>query len=274
MIAINEKANMTKVMAVIAMMAVVFAGVAVMASDSTDAADSKITYISGEINANTEFGAGTIVVVNGNLTVVNGAELKIGDGAKFTVNEGVTLTVNGLDADDKPASFVVSALADVDINGTLVISENGKMDFKTTGSSVPEDFKPGFIVNGTITFQNGTKTGFTEMGEILVSGKNHNTVSGKRGGDRTDQIIRLISIMFHDGPSKILNQFPDNGQLNLKFVRHRRPVCLVVGGELHPEMRTALVKDECAVFGRIFLLQFQKELCHSENGVGRHAVRG
>ena len=57
MISTYEKANMTKVMAVIAMMAVVFAGVAVMASDSTDAADSKITYISGEINANTEFGA-------------------------------------------------------------------------------------------------------------------------------------------------------------------------------------------------------------------------
>ena len=36
MIAINEKANMTKVMAVIAMMAVVFAGVAVLARSAME----------------------------------------------------------------------------------------------------------------------------------------------------------------------------------------------------------------------------------------------
>ena len=116
MIAINEKANMTKVMAVIAMMAVVFAGVAVLASDSTDAADAKITYISGEINADTAFGDGTIVVVNGNLTIVNGATLSILDGSKFTVNEGVTLNINGLNTEGtEKATFSVAAGADVTV---------------------------------------------------------------------------------------------------------------------------------------------------------------
>ncbi len=172
MIAINEKANMTKVMAVIAMMAVVFAGVAVLASDSTDAADAKITYISGEINAETEFGPGTIVVVNGNLTVVNGAELKIMDGAKFTVNEGVTLTVNGLkgnDTNDK-AGLIVSAGADVDVNGTLVVSENGTLDINAADAEYqPEkDFEPGFTVNGTITFQNGTSSVNNDGNEIVI----------------------------------------------------------------------------------------------------------
>ena len=88
MISTYEKANMTKVMAVIAMMAVVFAGVAVIASDSTDAAD-EITYISGDIKAPTSFDDGTVVVVNGNLNIADNAKLYVTDGAKFTVNEGV-----------------------------------------------------------------------------------------------------------------------------------------------------------------------------------------
>ena len=158
MIAMNEKANMTKVMAVIAMMAVVFAGVAVLASDSTDAADSKITYISGEINADTEFGPGTIVVVNGNLTIVNGATLSILDGSKFTVNEGVTLTVNGLDAENNKAVFSVANGADVTVNGDITVGENG--DLQVTGK---------MVANGTITFQSGTNalTG-SGNGEIVL----------------------------------------------------------------------------------------------------------
>ena len=170
MIAMNEKANMTKVMAVIAMMAVVFAGVAVLASDSTDAADAKITYISGEINADTEFGPGTIVVVNGNLTVVNGADLEILDGAKFTVNEGVTLTINGLsnvENDESPkAGLIIHQGADVDVNGTLVVSENGFMNI--VSGTAPANFEAGFNVNGTITFQNGTESVMDQKGTITI----------------------------------------------------------------------------------------------------------
>ena len=154
------KNNMTKVMAVIAMMAVVFAGVAVLASDSTDAADAKITYISGEINADTEFRTGTIVVVNGNLTVVNGATLSILDGSKFTVNEGVTLTVNGLKADttDDKATFYVAENADVAIDGTITVGENGDLE-------VAGDLK----VNGAINFQNGSESFTGTVGENIVT---------------------------------------------------------------------------------------------------------
>ena len=153
MISTYEKANMTKVMAVIAMMAVVFAGVAVMASDSTDAADSKITYISGEINADTEFGTGTIVVVNGNLSIVNGATLSILDGAKFTVNEGVTLTVNGLgvNADKKPvaddkATFSVADGADVTVNGDVVVGDSRLTVANVTAVTVEDS--EGMLVTG------------------------------------------------------------------------------------------------------------------------------
>ena len=177
MIAMNEKANMTKVMAVIAMMAVVFAGVAVLASDSTDAAD-EITYISGDIKADTSFDDGTIVVVNGNLNIADNAHLYVTDGAKFTVNEGVTLTVNG-----ENSGIYFSSKADVDINGTLVIGEKGTMDFYT-GKLMPQTGQdqaatatdaepvleePGFTINGTLTFQNGTQSPFTEAGVIAVS---------------------------------------------------------------------------------------------------------
>ena len=159
MIAMNEKANMTKVMAVIAMMAVVFAGVAVLASDSTDAADAKITYISGEINADTEFGDGTIVVVNGNLTIVNGATLSILDGSRFTVNEGVTLNINGLNTEGtEKATFSVATGADVTVNGDITVGENG--DLQVAGK---------MVANGTITFQSGTDalTG-SGSGEIVL----------------------------------------------------------------------------------------------------------
>ena len=171
MIAINEKANMTKVMAVIAMMAVVFAGVAVISSDSTDAAD-EITYISGDIKAPTSFDDGTVVVVNGNLNIADNAKLYVTDGAKFTVNEGVTLNVNG-----ENSGIYFSANADVDINGTLIIGEKGTMDFKTgvlmDGTTIATDAvpvleNPGFTVNGTLTFQNGTNSVMKKMGTITI----------------------------------------------------------------------------------------------------------
>ena len=182
---------MTKVMAVIAMMAVVFAGVAVMASDSTDAADSKITYISGEINADTEFGTGTIVVVNGNLSIVNGATLSILDGAKFTVNEGVTLTVNGLgvNADKKPvaddkATFSVADGADVTVNGDVVVGENGDLE-------VAGELK----ANGNINFQSGSVSlQNSANGEIILGANAAMTVTST--GTKIGQIGAVtVSIM-------------------------------------------------------------------------------
>ena len=148
------KTNGVKLLAIVAVLAmVVCAFAAIMPAEQTDAApnDGKITYISGEINADTEFLNGTIVVVNGNLTVVNGATLTIGDGAKFTVNEGVTLSVT--DTDSEP-SIVISDQADVDINGTLSVGLNGSATIKAGElDDDPED--AGITVAGSINVNNG-----------------------------------------------------------------------------------------------------------------------
>ena len=98
-------------------------------------------------------------MVNGNLTIVNGATLSILDGSKFTVNEGVTLNINGLNTEGtEKATFSVAAGADVTVNGDITVGENG--DLQVAGK---------MVANGTITFQSGTDalTG-SGSGEIVL----------------------------------------------------------------------------------------------------------
>ena len=187
------KMNRGKLLAAIAVLAMVVCAFAVtMPAEDTDAAAGDITYVSGVIDKDMTFSDGNKVVVDKDLTITNGAVLTIGDGAKFTVNEGVNVTINGLgskiittddpetpDVDESvtqsiKATVQISAYADVDVNGTMVIGENGKLDMVNQtidGTYTPAvDFENGFNVNGTITFQNGTESVFTDAKSRIIIG--------------------------------------------------------------------------------------------------------
>ena len=176
MISTYEKANRTKVLAAVAVLAMVACVFVAMPVDETDAAGNDITYVSGVIDKPMSFVDGNKVVVDKDLTITNEATLTIGDGAKFTVNEGVTVTVNTTATDKTGASkLIISAFADVDVNGTIVVGEKGAIDMvddtTTDGTYTPAaDFKNGFNVNGTITFQNGSVSEFTGTESEIILG--------------------------------------------------------------------------------------------------------
>ena len=168
---------------------VVCAFAVAMPAEDTDAAAGDITYVSGVIDKDMTFSDGNKVVVDKDLTITNGAVLTIGDGAKFTVNEGVNVTINGLgskiitnddpetpDVDESDtqsikATVQISAYADVDVNGTMVIGENGKLDMvEGVNEPTTKDFETGFMVSGTISFQNGTESDFTDAKSRIIIG--------------------------------------------------------------------------------------------------------
>ena len=182
--------NRGKLLAAIAVLAMVVCAFAVtMPAEDTDAAAGDITYVSGVIDKDMTFSDGNKVVVDKDLTITNGAVLTIGDGAKFTVNEGVNVTINGLGSkiitNDDPetpdvdesvtqsikATVQISAYADVDVNGTMVIGENGKLDMvEGVNEPTTKDFETGFMVSGTISFQNGTESDFTDAKSRIIIG--------------------------------------------------------------------------------------------------------
>ncbi len=161
-----QKMNKGKLLAAVAVFAMVFAVFA--AVPSVDAADT--TYISGEVIADTQFGVDTVVVVNGDLNIKNGADLIIGAGATFTINEGVKVTVDGLTAADAAAlkenpdavvnlaGILIHSDARVIINGDVVIGEYGTITNYIPVENPPldlENFYPGVFNYGTITAQKG-----------------------------------------------------------------------------------------------------------------------
>ena len=109
--------NGVKLLAAVAVFAMMFAGVAVVLSDSgeSDAAISDTTYISGTITANTnqQYQSGSKVIINGNLTIPDTATLTI-NGASLTVNEGVTVTI------EAGGKLVLNGNAFVKINGSII----------------------------------------------------------------------------------------------------------------------------------------------------------
>ena len=162
MIAINEKANRTKVLAAVAVLAMVACVFVAMPVDETDAAGNDITYVSGVIDKNMTFYDGNKVVVDKDLDITNGAVLEIQSGAQFTVNEGVTVTVDGLKADttDVKATLKINDGSTVTVNGSLEVGRNGAIVNDNAVNPADTEDKTGFYVNGGITVvRNGEISG-------------------------------------------------------------------------------------------------------------------
>ena len=140
MISKYEKTNGVKLFALVAVLAMVFAGAAVMFDDSVDAAGE--LNLSGTINGNQQsFDDGAVGVMNGNLLVEEGKSLIIGSGAKFTVQSGYTLTI------DKTATLVVMQGAEFIVDGNIVVKNGGVIQNNATGN--------GFQLNGNLTVEKG-----------------------------------------------------------------------------------------------------------------------
>ena len=144
-----NKMNRGKALAAAMAMVMVFACVAVVMSDNgVDAADDT-TYLSGQITSSQNFGAGTNVVVNGNLTIPENMTLQIG--GKLTVTEGFDLTVNN------GGTLIINNGAAAIFDGNLVLKsgavfQNGAIT-DTTNKKLGSPL--GLYINGGMTVEKG-----------------------------------------------------------------------------------------------------------------------
>ena len=135
MISKYEKTNGVKLFALVAVLAMVFAGAAVMMNDSVDAANEP-TNLSGAITSTQEFGDGTEVVVDGKLTIPTGMALIISGTGKLTVESGATIT----------------------------IAAGGQLIFQQTKVGESDEYKnPTVIIDGTIVAEGTISDSYTKL---------------------------------------------------------------------------------------------------------------
>ena len=208
MIAMNEKANMTKVMAVVAVLALALCAFAALMPAETEAATNEQGY-HGDVDAFQPFYGKTNIVIDQDTTVTANGFLYIE--SNFRVAEDVTLTIekggvvyigggfvqidgevevtgNGTNAtlsdDDVIAKITEAAAADISNLGgksTLYIVEN------TSGTTLYKD--SGVVVNDTVTVAKNAQLVYDGAnGGVLInnggslnvvkSGSNVATISG------------------------------------------------------------------------------------------------
>ena len=211
-----------KLLAAVAVLAVMFAAVAAIlpAIDDADAA-TDITYVSGTINEDFPVEKGNVVVIDKDLNIKNGAAFIVKAGAVVTVNEGVKVTVDGakevVNGEIKtsvPASFIVEAGtsgeeatdgARVIVNGQIIVGENGTAmigavanvgdDKKTTYAysaafdNKKDDVYAGTFVYGTIAVQKG---GVASVAAQIMNG---GALSVTSTGTKVSQISGDIAMM-------------------------------------------------------------------------------
>ena len=152
--AIIEKTNGVKLFALVAVLAMIVAGAAVVMSDSADAADGEKTYLSGSITSTQTYGNGTDVVVNGDLTIPSGMAMIISGTGKLTVESGATITIAA------GGQLKFTDTSTITINGNIVAEGTKGEDYKG------EPYV-GAIVNGTV-YSAENKTGVTLAGAITL----------------------------------------------------------------------------------------------------------
>ena len=163
------KTNGVKLFALVAVLAMVFAGAVVMMDDGVDAKTTTsggTTYISGDVTATQPFGTGTNVVVDGDLVIPEGMALIIYDQAKFTVNAGATITIKA------GGQLIFQGTPTVTINGNIIAEGTAGEKYAAEPTNPEEGSNSnasyyGAIVNNT-TYDADEKTGFTLNGNITL----------------------------------------------------------------------------------------------------------
>ena len=172
------KNNMTKVMAAIMVMAVVVAGVAMISSDSVDAADGDITYLSGTITSSQVFDEDTVVVVDRDLTIPENMSLETS--GKLTVNEGVTVTVS------KGGQFIINEWASVTVDGAINVAAGGVLvnSAQYDATNMVGGSYCGFFVNGELNI--------AREGKLITDAAPVNTAAAV--GTANDKFVGHVSV--------------------------------------------------------------------------------
>ena len=124
-----SKTNGVKLLAVVAVLAmVVCAFAAVMPAEETDAAKDP-TYIHGGITSFQDFGKDTEVIIDGDLTIPANTGLQVA--GKFTVNEGVTVTIQA------GGFLIIADGAKATIDGNIVATGTNTIDPETVKNPTP-----------------------------------------------------------------------------------------------------------------------------------------
>ena len=171
-----SKTNGVKFFALVAVLAMIFAGAAVIMSDS--GVDAKTTtsggttYISGDVTATQEFTDGTNVVVDGDLTIPSGMALIISGDAKFTVESGATITIEAggqlIFQQKESKNPIVTIDGNIVAEGTIDATKYdaaGTEEKPNTNASyygaivnnTTNDGKRGVFLNGTISLEKGAE---------------------------------------------------------------------------------------------------------------------
>ena len=195
----NKNMERSKLLAVVAVLAMALCVCAVaIPAEETDAA-SDITYVSGVIDKPMEFSIGNKIVVDKDLSITNGATLTIPSGASLTVNEGITLSI------DK-GTLQIDSGALVTVDGTVEVNREGVLNNETTykANDDTKAVESGYMVNGALEVAKQGK--IAGKGQIILGADATMDVqsSGKNHGSVVDQ-----TIMMNDGAV-----FTANGDLS------------------------------------------------------------
>ena len=187
MIAMNEKANRGKILAVVAVLAMVLCAFVALTPAETDAAANEQSY-SGTLDAVQDFPANTNIVINANTTITtNGVMNVYGD---FRVAEGVTLTIQrGGDLNIYGGLF--------NVEGDVVVTGEGStVNIKPNENAEPSDETPvlfedyGVVVDGSITVtRDAAFTSTVDDNAVLIN--NGGSVSVERSGNTIGSISGL-----------------------------------------------------------------------------------
>ena len=160
------KSNGVKLFALVAVFAMVFAGAAVMMDDGVDAANDT-TYLSGQVTATQNYGDGTNVVVNGDLTIPAGMAMIISGTGKLTINDGATLTIKagGQLIIQQTTVSGETHTPTVNINGNITAEGTESADFST---KYPDITYIGAIVNNAPAYDSSAKNGVQLAGTITL----------------------------------------------------------------------------------------------------------
>ena len=171
-----NKTNRGKLLALVAVLAMVFAGAAVMMSDNgVDAAAKDPTYLSGAITATQNYGDGTEVVVTDDLTIPSGMAMIVSGTGKLTVNEGATITIEAggqlIFQQTDGNNPTVEINGDIVAEGTMpqgytTVAEEAKPTnaqyFGAIVNNTTNDGETGVFLNGTITLEEGAELIMTD----------------------------------------------------------------------------------------------------------------
>ena len=182
----NKNMERSKLLAVVAVLAMALCVCAVaIPTEETDAA-SDITYVSGVIDKPMEFSTGNKIVVDKDLSITNGATLTIPSSASLTVNEGIILSI------DK-GTLQIDSGALVTVDGTVEVNREGVLNNETTykANDDTKAVESGYMVNGALEVAKQGK--ITGNGQIILGADATMDVqsSGKNHGSVVDQTIRM-----------------------------------------------------------------------------------